>query len=132
MTVSTPSATAAETEPPGQRLAAAAQHLLVVAIDRLAGAAADKAEDMAGQLEEIARNGGVGMGAAFGAGTAYMAGRNPVWGAVKGGFGALGTGMKVAIIAGLVLLGVLSPVALLLVLVGLLVAAIVKAVRTTG
>ena len=40
--------------------------------------------------------------------------------------------MKVALIAGLVLLGLLSPVALLLILVALLVAAIVKATRTTG
>lgn len=117
---------------PGQRLSAVAQQLLVVAIDRLAGAAADKVDDMADQLEGIAQNGGVGIGAAFGAGQAYMAGKNPVWGAVKGGFGALSTGMKVALIAGLVLLGLLSPVALLLILVGLLVAAIVKATRTTG
>jgi hypothetical protein len=49
---------------------------------------------------------------------------------MKGAWGALGTGPKIAIIVGLVLLGVLSPVALLLLLVGLLVAAIVSAVKS--
>lgn len=132
MTVSTATAAApAQDLQVGPRLAAVAQQLLVVAIDRLAAVAADKAEDLAGQLEDVVANGGVGLGAAFGAGQAYMTGRNPVWGAIKGGFGALSTGAKVGVIALLVLLGLLSPVALLLVLVGLLVAAIVKASKSS-
>jgi hypothetical protein len=111
----------------GRVIARSFERLAAALVDRAAGAAADKVDDVAGRLEGIAQNGGVGLGAAFGAGGAIMAGKNPVWGAVKGAWGALSTGKKVAIIAGLVLLGLLSPVALVLVLLGLLVAAIVKA-----
>lgn len=124
--------TATAVEPPatsGQRLVASLERLAVVLIDRAAGAAVDKVDDLAGRLEGIAAHGGVGLGAAFGAGGALMAGKNPVLGAAKGAWHALGPGSKVAVVVGLVLLGLLSPVALLLVLVGLLVAAIVQAAR---
>jgi hypothetical protein len=115
---------------PGRLVVASLERLAVALIDRAAGAAVDKVDDLASQLEGIASNGGVGLGAAFGAGGALMAGKNPVLGAAKGAWRALGTGTKVAIVAGLILLGLLSPVALLLVLVGLLIAAIVKAVSS--
>lgn len=114
----------------GRVIARSFERLAAALVDRAASAAADKVDDVAERLEGIAQNGGVGLGAAFGAGSAMMAGKNPAWGAVKGAWGALSTGQKVAIIVGLVLLGVLSPVALVLVLLGLLVAAIVKAANT--
>jgi hypothetical protein len=98
-------------------------------IDRAASAAVDKVDDLSEKLEGIAQNGGVGLNAAFGAGTAVMAGKNPLVGAIKGAWSALGTGAKVGIVLGLILLAVLSPVALVLILLGLLVAAIVKAAR---
>lgn len=115
---------------PGERIRASLQRLAVAAIDKAAGAAVDKVDDLSERLEEVTANGGVGLGAAFGAGNAMMAGKNPVWGAVKGAWGALSTGKKVAIVVGLVLLGLLGPVALIVALVVLLVVAIVKAVKS--
>ena len=115
---------------PGKLVLRSLERLAAALVGRAAEAAVDKVDDVAERLEGIAANGGVGLGAAFGAGTAMMAGKNPVVGAVKGAWGALSTGKKVAIIVGLVLLGLLSPVALVLVLVGLLIAAIVKAANT--
>ena len=115
---------------PGERIRTSLQQLGVAAIDRAAGAAVDKVDDLSERLEEITANGGVGLGAAFGAGNAMMAGKNPVWGAVMGAWGALSTGTKVAIVVGLVLLGLLGPVALIVALVVLLVVAIVKAVKS--
>ena len=114
----------------GERLKTCGQRLAVAVIDRLAGIAADKVDDLSDQVEDMASGGGVKLGAIFGAGNALMAGKNPLFGAMKGAWGALGVGPKIAIIAGLVLLGVLSPVALLLLLVGLLIAGIVAAVRS--
>ena len=115
---------------PGTLVLRSLERLAAALVGRAAEAAVDKVDDVAEKLEGIAANGGVGLGAAFGAGTAMMAGKNPVVGAVKGAWGALSTGKKVAIVLGLVLLGLLSPVALVLVLVGLLIAAIVKAAKT--
>ncbi|MEJ2866707.1 hypothetical protein WCD74_02965 [Actinomycetospora sp. OC33-EN08] len=117
----------------GERLKACGVRIAVALIDRAAGAVADKVDDVSeqleGQLQGLASGGGVKLGAIFGAGNAVMAGKNPVLGAVKGAWGALGTGPKIGIVLGLILLGVLSPVALVLLLVGLLIAAIVSAVK---
>ncbi|NMO90466.1 hypothetical protein [Actinomycetospora sp. TBRC 11914] len=114
----------------GKIIARSFERLAAALIDRAASAAVDKVDDLSEKLEGIASNGGVGLNAAFGAGTAMMLGKNPVVGAIKGAWSALGTGAKVGIVLGLILLAVLSPVALVLVLLGLLVAAIVKAART--
>ena len=115
---------------PGKLVLRSLERLAAALVDRAAGVAVDKVDDFAEKLEGIAANGGVGLGAAFGAGSAMMAGKNPAIGALKGAWGALSTGKKVAIVLGLVLLGLLSPVALVLALVGLLIAAIVKAAKT--
>lgn len=114
----------------GERLKICGERLAVAVIDRLAGVAADKVDDLSDNLEKMASGGGLKLGALFGAGNALMAGKNPLFGAMKGAWGALGIGPKIAIIVGLVLLGVLSPVALVLLLVGLLVAGIISAVKS--
>ncbi len=59
---------------PGERIRASLQRLAVAAIDKAAGAAVDKVDDLSERLEEITANGGVGLGAAFGAGNAMMVG----------------------------------------------------------
>ena len=94
---------------PGKLVLRSLERLAVALVDRAAGAAVDKVDDVAEKLEGITANGGVGLGAAFGAGSAMMAGKNPVWGAVKGAWGALSTGKKVGIVLGLVLLGSAQP-----------------------
>jgi hypothetical protein len=115
---------------PGQRIKACFERLAVALIHRGTDVIVDKADGLADRLDEIKENGGVGLGAAFGAGYAYMAGKNPVVGALKGAWSSLSTGKKVGIVLGLVLLGLLSPVALVIALVALLVWAIVKAAKS--
>lgn len=116
---------------PTERLKRSAQTLVVAVIDLAAGKAVDLVEGVSDRLEDVsataASGAGVGMSAALGAGSAWLAGGNPVWGAVKGGWQALSTGAKVGIVLLLILLAVLSPVALLVALVVLLVVAIVRA-----
>jgi hypothetical protein len=115
------------------------RELAIVAIDRLAGAAAAKVEEVADRLGDMAADTvkgavgqaglGVGATAALEAGKAKLAGKNPVWAAVKGGVGAMGAGQKVLLALALILTAVLSPVALIVLALVLLVAAIVGAVR---
>src|ERR671910_360062 len=69
-------------------------------------------------------------GAAGGGMRAARAGKNPVWGAVKGAVANLGTGTKVLIVLAAVLGLLLGPVVLVVTLVVLLVLAIVAAVRS--
>ena len=112
----------------------AGERLLTAVVNRLAEVASEQVDDLADGLERmtadagagpgIGAEGGVGAGAAAGAGRALLQGGSVVWGAVKGGFAALGTAAKILI--GLVL--VLAPVLLILSLVVLIVAGLVWAV----
>ncbi|MDD7968288.1 hypothetical protein [Actinomycetospora lemnae] len=116
----------------GDRLRA----LAITAIDRLAGVAATKVEELADRLGDMAADaakgqlpGGVGGNALVKAGLAAMQGKNPVVAAVKGAVGAMSTGTKVLVALLLILVAVLSPVVLLVAALVLLVAAIVGAVK---
>lgn len=106
------------------QLRVAGERLLAAAVRRLVDAALEKVDDLADGLERIAAEGGVGVGAAVGAGRALARGGNVTWGAVKGGFAALGTAAKIFV--GVLL--ALAPVLLVLALVALVVAALVWAV----
>lgn len=116
-------------------LAERAQQLLVTAIDRLAHAAAEKVDELAGKLDGIAEHGldgqgGVGMNALLQGGLAKLQGKNPVWAAIKGAVSAMSTTTKVVVGLLLVLTAVLAPVALLVLAIVLLVLAIVGAVSS--
>ena len=113
----------------GERLKNSFQALLVAVVDKVAGAALSKVDDLASSLEDVTARGGVGLAAALGAGRAVLAGTNPIWGAVKAGFAALGTLAKTLVLVGLALSPVLLIVAALLLVVALLVIAIVLAIR---
>jgi hypothetical protein len=117
------------------------RQLAILAIDRLAGAAAAKVEQVADRLGDMAADAakgavgqaslsglGVGATAALEAGRAKLEGRNPVWAGIKGGVGAMSPGQKVLLGLALLLTAVLSPVALIVLALVLLVAAIVGAV----
>ena len=112
---------------PGQRLAKVASDLVVAAIDRLAGAAADKVDDVVAKFDEIKASGGVGLNAMISAGLAKLQGQNPVWAAIKGAVSSMSTSTKVVVALLLILTAVLAPVVLLVVALALLVAAIVGA-----
>lgn len=117
---------------PGERLRAAGERVLVALVDRLSAMALEKVDDLAGSLEDMARNGGPGVGAAIGAARAKLEGRNIVWGAIKGAFSALAVWAKVLVAVVLALSPVLLLVALVVLIVALLVWAIVAAVRAAG
>lgn len=114
---------------PAERLRSSARNLLTALVDMAARAALRKVDDLAGSLEEATARGGAGMAAALGAGKAFLAGTNPVWGAVKAGFGALGALAKTLVVVGLALAPVLLIVLAVLLLVAALVLAIVLAIR---
>lgn len=109
----------------GQQLKASLRGLLAATVDRVAGLAMEKADQAAQSLENIAAEGGPKIGAIFGGIEAKLAGNNPVWGAVKGAFGALSPSARIGIVLLLVLAVVLLPVTLVLVLVGLLVLTVI-------
>lgn len=84
---------------------------------------------VAAAMRDLAGRGGVAQQAGVAAAQAALAGRNPLVAAIRAGFGALSTPMKILVIGGLVLLALLAPLLLLLLLLALGVAAVVIAVR---
>jgi len=104
--------------------------LVGVLVDRGAKAALGAVDRLSGKLEEISSGGGALTGAAAGGLKAVAAGKNPVLGALKGAIGGLSTKTKVLIVLAIVLGLLLGPVALVLLLLGLLVFAIVASMRS--
>jgi hypothetical protein len=112
------------------------KQLAIAALDKLAGAAVVKVEELSDKLGDMAADAvsgnmptGVGANALMKGLLAKMEGKNPVIAALKGAFGAMSTGTKIWLSLALILLAVLSPVALLVLALVLLVAAIVGAVK---
>jgi hypothetical protein len=116
--------------PAVDQLKSSLQRLVSVLVDRGANAALGAVDHLSGKLEDITSRGGALSGAAAGGLKALAGGKNPVWGAVKGAIGRLTTKAKVMIVLALVLGLLLGPVVLVLLLLGLIVFAIVAAVRS--
>jgi hypothetical protein len=117
---------------PVEQLKSSLQGLAGVLVDRGAKAALRTVDRLSGKLEDITGRGGALTGAAAGGLKAVAAGKNPTLGAVKGAIGGLSTKTKVLIVLAIVFGLLLGPVALVLLLLGLLVFAIVVAVRSRG
>ncbi|MFC5995844.1 hypothetical protein ACFQE5_16670 [Pseudonocardia hispaniensis] len=115
---------------PVQPLADSLRDLLVALLRRAALAGLEKLDALADNLEEFAARGGVVRSAAFGGGRALVAGKNPVWGAIKAGVAALPAGIAAFLALALILVLALGPVLLLVLLVLLLVWAVVAAIRS--
>lgn len=109
-----------------ERLRASGEALLVALIDRLAMVAREQVDQLSEKVDDLREHGGAGLGALLAGAQSAMAGRNPVLGAIKGGFAALTTPLKVAT----VLAAILAPVLLLVVLLVLVVLGAVAAVRS--
>jgi hypothetical protein len=120
------------TEQALEELKASLRKLLATVLERAFGLALEKVETLAQSFDEIAARGGVPLNALLGGVRAGMQGRNPVWGAIRGAFGALSPGVRVAIIVALVLALVLLPVTVVLLLLVLIVAAVWLAVRAAS
>lgn len=117
---------------PLDELKASLRRLLATVLDRAFGIALETVEDLAGWLDEVAARGGIRMNALLGGVRSVIGGRNPLWGAVVGGFRALSPATRVALITALVLALVLLPVTVVLLLLFLIIAAIVVAVRAAA
>jgi hypothetical protein len=111
-------------------LKAALRELLAAVLERTFGIALDKVEQLSRTLDDIAARGGVKVGALWGGVRAAVAGKSPVWGAIRGAFSALGPGAQAAVIIVLVLAILLLPVTVVLILLLLIVVAIIVIVRT--
>lgn len=105
------------------------ERLLQSGLEHAAARTSKKLDDWTDRLDEVASNAGaVEHGVAAGVGAA-LAGKNPVWGAVKGAWSGAGTKTRVLVVLTLVLMLVLAPVALVLLLLGLLVAGAIAGFR---
>jgi hypothetical protein len=116
--------------PSVEQLKVSLRKLLGAAVDKGIDATAHGVERLSDKLEDVAHPSGPLTGAAHGGVRAALAGKNPVWGAVKGTVVNLSTRTKVLIVLAAVLCLLLGPAVLLVALVALLVLAVVAAVRS--
>jgi hypothetical protein len=117
--------------PAGEELTRSLKKLLAGLAEVGLDAATRGVDRLSSRLEDVAAGkGGVAVGSVLGGLRAMVAGRNPVWGAVKGTIAGLSAKTKVLIVVGLVLGLLLGPVVLVLLLLALLVVVVVAAVRS--
>lgn len=117
---------------PLDELKASLRRLLATLLDRAFGIALERVEDLAGWLDEVAARGGFRLNALLGGVRSAIGGRNPVWGAIVGGFRALSPAARVALVAALALALVLLPVTVVVLLLFLIIGAVVAAVRASA
>jgi hypothetical protein len=117
---------------PSEELRESLRRLLTTLLDRAFGIALDRVEDLAGWLDDVAARGGIRMNALLGGVRAGIGGRNPVWGAIVGGFRAMSPAAQVAVVAALVLAVLLLPLTVVLLLLVVIVAAVVAAARAAA
>lgn len=94
--------------------------------------ASQKVDDWTRKLNDVAAPEGATSRAAYEGVKASLAGRNPFWAALRGAWTGASAKVKVAEVLALVLILVLAPVPTLLILLGLLVAAIVAGIRAAA
>ena len=89
-----------------------------------------KASKWAGELDDYEATQGSVEQAGYEGAKAEIQGRNPIWAAIAGAWAGASTNLKLATVLFLVLMLLLAPIPTLLITLGLLIAAIVKAVRS--
>jgi hypothetical protein len=115
---------------PRDQLTASLQKLWGALVDRGLRSALTTVDRVSGKLEDVSRRGGILPSAAGGGVAALVAGRNPIWGAVKGAVAGTSTTTKVLVVVAVVLALVLGPVVLVLLLLTLIVVVVVAAIRS--
>ena len=90
----------------------------------------DFVERVADRLKDLVAGGGPLLAAGLGAGIAALVGKNPLWGAIKGGFSALSPWGKALVIIALVLAVLLLPVTILVLIIVVAVVIVVLAVKS--
>ena len=111
------------------QLKASLRKLRGALIDRGARSTLSIVDRYCRKLEAVTKRGGVLPAVAGGGLAALLAGKNPLWGVVKGAIAGMGPVTVVLIVVGMVLALVLGPVVLVLLLLGLIVVAVVAAAR---
>ena len=129
-TASGPDSRLVPTPRPSPLLKASLAELGQALVDRGARATLRAVDHVREKLEDVALDGGVLPGAAGGGVAAFLAGRNPLWGVVKGVISGTSTTTKVIVVLAIVLALVLGPVVLVLLLVALIVVGVVVALRS--
>jgi len=131
-----PGARAGISAPPTEQaledLKASLRKLLATVLERAFGLALDKVETLARNLDEVAARGGIPIHALLGGARAWLQGRNPVWGAIRGAIGGLSPAAKVALGVALVLALLLLPLTVVLLLLVLIAVAVWAAVRAAS
>lgn len=112
-----------------QRITSGLRKLLRALAQKAFDLAANALDRLQHTVDEIAARPDVTARAPLGAVRAFLAGENPIWGAIKAGFSGLSPGAKVGLIVLLVLAVLLLPVTVLLVLLAVLVIALVLWVK---
>ena len=111
---------------------AALRRLAEAAVGYATAKASHQVDDWTRKLNDFASPEGATERAGYEGVKASLTGKNPVWAATKGAWLGASGKVRVAIVVSLLLLAVLSPVALLLLILGLLVAGIVAGVRAAA
>jgi hypothetical protein len=110
-------------------VAAALGRLAEAALQAAAAKLSHKVDEWIRDIEEYAASGGATGGAALEGLKAHLLGKNPVWAAMKGAWWGASVPLRLAAVLVLLLVLLSAPGVLVLLLLGLLVAAIVAGVR---
>ncbi len=89
-----------------------------------------KTQEWAGELDEFEATRGSAERAGYEGAKAGLAGRSPIWAAIKGAWAAASAEVKIAAVLLVLLMVVLAPIPMILLGLGLLVATIVRAMRS--
>jgi hypothetical protein len=129
MTATNTAIGATKSAPVATSLAPALSDLREAALLYATAKVSRKVEDWADDLNDFVASGGPTTQAVFAGLGAMLRGKNPVWAAIKGAWSGASPQLKLAVVLILILTLLLSPGVLLLLLLGLLIAALVAGIR---
>ncbi|MDT4924834.1 MAG: hypothetical protein QOG01_2547 [Pseudonocardiales bacterium] len=120
---------ATRAKPASTTAGSALRDVLEATLHYVNGKLAQKTEGWVAELDDYEATRGSAEQAGYEGAKAELQGRNPIWASIKGAWAGASGPLKLAAVLFLVLVFVLAPVPTLLVLLGLLVAALIKAVQ---
>jgi hypothetical protein len=126
-----PASTPAST-PAATTVGSAVRDLLEASLHYVNGKLARETEHWVGKLDDFEARRGPAEQASYEGVKAELQGRNPIWAAAKGAWAGADGKLKLAAVLFVVLMLVLAPVPTLLIILGLLVAALINAIRAAS
>jgi hypothetical protein len=118
---------------PGSTTAGSAlRDVLEASLHYVNGKLAQKTQRWAGELHDYEPTRGPAEQAGYEGAKAKLQGRNAIWAAIKGAWAGASGNLKLAAVLVLILLLVLAPVPTLLLLLGVLIAALIKAIQAAN